>query len=99
APDNTSYGKVLFNFNEALTLETRYMKVLGSLLAPYADLTIRSGGINGVGVANNVVQIDGGEFHNFTFTGDLPNPPVPEPTTVGLLLLGSFAAVGIGRRR
>jgi hypothetical protein len=47
-----------------------------------------------------VHQQSGGEFHNFSFTGDLPvTPPVPEPTSAaivsGLMLIGALA----GRHR
>jgi choice-of-anchor A domain-containing protein len=96
---STAYGKILFNYNEAQTLVTSNMLVLGSVLAPYADLTINSGGINGVGIANNVLQTNGGEFHNYTFTGDLPSPPVPEPGTTIMLILGAVGMIVAGRKR
>lgn len=102
SPSN-AHSKVLFNYSDALTLDSSNIAILGSVLAPYANLTLSGGGINGNGIANNVVQRWGGEFHNFAFTGDLPTPgPDPEPTStpepssavigVALCAMGTFAA-------
>jgi choice-of-anchor A domain-containing protein len=96
---SAAHSGVLFNYADALTLQNNHIAMLGSVLAPNADLTLNGGGINGNGIANNVLQQNGGEFHNFKFTGDLPNvTPVPEPSSVvvaGMLLaMGAFA----GRR-
>lgn len=102
SPSN-AHSKVLFNYSDALTLDNNNIAMLGSVLAPYANLTINGGGINGNGIANNVLQKNGGEFHYYSFTGDLPTPsPDPEPTStpepssavigVALCAMGTFAA-------
>ena len=97
---SAAHSGVLFNYADALTLQNNHIAMLGSLLAPYADLTLNGGGINGNGIANNVLQQNGGEFHNFKFTGDLPDvTTTPEPSSAViagmLLVMGAFA----GRRQ
>jgi len=54
--------------------------------------TINGGHVSGNGIALDVVQQNGGEFHVFTFTGDLTGLPVPEPTTAVLLIAAVYAA-------
>ncbi len=97
---SSAHSNVLFNYADATTLNISSMAVLGSVLAPQAALTISGGGINGNGIAASAHQQNGGEFHNFAFTGDLPYVnPAPEPTSLvivgGLMLIGTLA----GRRR
>lgn len=90
---STAHSKVLFNYPNATSLLTSNMAVLGSVLAPQAALTISGGGINGNGIAASALQQNGGEFHNFSFNGDLPfNPPTPEPTSA--VMLGGLMLVG-----
>jgi choice-of-anchor A domain-containing protein len=97
---STAHGKVLFNYADATLLNIANMGVLGSVLAPKAHLALTSGGINGVGIAASAQQTWGGEFHNFTFTGDLPNStPAPEPTTAMIFAVGALCGLGVYRRR
>lgn len=102
-PQNPINGSVLYNFYEAKTITQSSMALLGSMLAPHADLTMRSGSVNGNSVVAKATTYWGGEFHNFAFTGDLPTPsPDPEPTStpepssavigVALCAMGTFAA-------
>ncbi len=97
---SAAHSGVLFNYAEALTLQSNHIGILGSVLAPFADLTLNGGGINGNGIANNVLQQNGGEFHNFVFTGDLPNViSTPEPSSA--VIAGALCVGGalVGRRR
>ncbi|WP_428307072.1 choice-of-anchor A family protein [Lacipirellula sp.] len=97
SPSNNHAG-VLFNYPTATTVQTNNIAMLGSFLAPNAALTINGGGINGVGVAASALQQSGGEFHNFTFGGDIPyTPVVPEPATCVLAGIG-LAAIAAKRR-
>jgi choice-of-anchor A domain-containing protein len=89
---------ILYNFASATTLQPSNIAVLGSVLAPLADLTLTGGNINGITVVANALTQSGGEFHNRGFTGTLPNPPVPEPCSVALGLGGMLIGL-VGTRR
>ena len=75
---------ILYNFASATSLQPSNIAVLGSVLAPLADLTLTGGDINGITIVANALTQNGGEFHNRGFTGTLPNPSVPEPWSVAL---------------
>ena len=82
---------VIYNYYEATTLNVKNIALLGSLLAPNANLTLESGNINGVAAIASLNQINGGEFHNYQFNGSLP-AEVPEPSTL-LATLGLLAGI------
>ena len=90
----TSEANILFNFFEAETLAIGQTQVPGSVLAPNAHLTLSGGGINGQTIVASAEQRWGGQFNNFLFEGDLPEPPgggamIPSPAAVwgGLSLI------------
>lgn len=62
----------------------------GALLAPFADLKLQGGGMNGTVAVNSISQMDA-EVRRFTYDGY-----IPEPATCALLLVGGIAAT---RRR
>lgn len=71
-PNYGAGGKVLFNFPHATNISLQSFGMLGSFLAPFAELSGNAGSINGQTViGGNVTQAEGFEFHNFSFLGDL----------------------------
>ncbi len=78
---------VLYNFSNASTLGISGIGVLGSLLAPRADVNFGYGNIDGTLMAYNLTGP--GESHHFPFLGELP-PIVPEPSSLVLLCLGTL---------
>lgn len=90
-------NNVIYNLNEALTVQSDFLLWEGSVFAPDATLTTNGGAINGQAFFESVNQEGNFEFHNFGV--DASNAPVPEPSTYALIL-GAFAlAVSISRRR
>lgn len=63
-------SKVLFNLPQAVSLKMDAIGVLGSILAPYADVTFDNGAVDGFVVASSMQGT--GEFHWVPFTGCLP---------------------------
>ena len=76
--------KVLFNFYQATSL-TFGGSVIGSVLAPNANVTGSNGQLDGALIAKNYTGTT--EFHDLVFNGSLPSP-VPEPGTWAMFLLG-----------
>jgi choice-of-anchor A domain-containing protein len=66
----TTANKVLFNMPEASRLQMDAIGVLGSILAPSADVTFNNGAVDGFVVANSMGGT--GEFHWVPFDGCLP---------------------------
>lgn len=103
AQDNTMSRQILWNFQNLSALTLNGLGWRGSILAPYATMSLANGNVNGQVIVNNLYTSWGGEYHNFGFDGELPfydeeqpipvDPtpaPVPEPSS--MLLLGSAAA-------
>jgi choice-of-anchor A domain-containing protein len=88
---------VLYNFHDATNLMINQIGVLGSILAPLADVNFAGGAIDGTIIANNLTGP--GESHLFLFQGDLPLDPVPEPATVALGAMGLLALLAVRMRR
>lgn len=68
---------VLFNFVDATQVATTGFSFQGSVLATKANVQFNNGNVEGTLVAANLSGT--GEFHNTSFTGNLPNVPQPEP--------------------
>ncbi len=88
---------VVWNFYEATSL-TFATQFFGSVLAPYANVTLTSP-IEGTLVANNVTL--NGEMHLRPFAGTLPDQPmaVPAPAALPLFLAGLAGLAVVARRR
>lgn len=91
---------VLWNFSQASSLSLSGLQWSGSILAPSAAMTFNNGQINGQVAVQSLNAT--GAFHNFQFTGRLPDPtpaPIPEPSTLLLTLSGGFVALRKLRQR
>lgn len=102
---NMSYAdNILWNFTDASSLSINGIGVIGSVLAPYADVAFNNGQLNGTLIAKSASG--NGEFHNYSYTsglldGHTPAGAIstPEPATWALTILGVGFAGGALRRR
>eukprot|EP00992_Anisonema_acinus_P013073 TRINITY_DN8534_c0_g1_i1.p1 TRINITY_DN8534_c0_g1~~TRINITY_DN8534_c0_g1_i1.p1 ORF type:complete len:564 (+),score=166.09 TRINITY_DN8534_c0_g1_i1:49-1692(+) len=80
---NATPVRTLWNFPEAETLILNTVGVLGTVLAPHANITFTNGHVDGSIFCNNLVG--NGETHNFSFIPITkcppckPCPPCPPP--------------------
>ena len=82
-----SQNNLLWNVAGASTVSYDYLE--GSLLAANANVTTGWGVINGQVIANS--WSGNSQINDYTFTGNLPTEPVPEPATIAVLSLGAAA--------
>lgn len=87
-------GRILFNFYEAASLELT-SAIYGSVLAPLADVTSTDGAgqMSGTLIAESFSG--GKQFNLDTFTGDIPQTPIPG----SLFLLGTGVLGLLGWRK
>jgi choice-of-anchor A domain-containing protein len=94
AVNDPSY--ILYNFYEATSLTFGNIAILGSVLAPWANIDFSDGHIEGQLIALSLFGT--AEAWNELFRGDLPAAAVPEPSTLLLLGTGITGLVLWGRK-
>jgi choice-of-anchor A domain-containing protein len=105
ARDNAK--NILWNFHEATSISVN-SAIIGSVLAPNADMSGFSGSTEGSVIANSI-NLNNGELHYQPFAGDLPDqpwvtpppppPPAPVPLSAGLpLMLLALGTLVLARR-
>jgi choice-of-anchor A domain-containing protein len=87
----------LFNFYGSSSTDVTLGVWGASILAPFAAVTIDSN-INGFVYADSFTS-NGGEVHNYGYTGALPPTTVPEPSTWAMMLAGFAGLAYVGFRR
>ncbi|SEA77728.1 collagen-binding domain-containing protein [Rubrimonas cliftonensis] len=99
ANGNNNEPNLLFNFFEAETV-TFNRSFNASFLAPFANVTLNGGGVNGTFVSFNMTQ--NAEIRPYNdanlFGGDLP-APVPLPAAAWMLLAGLGGLFAASRRK
>lgn len=93
---------IVWNFYEATSIAVNQV-IVGSVLAPFADLTGFSGSSEGSVIAKSIA-LERGELHSRPFAGMLPSqgmpPTTPIPLPAGLpLLLAGLGGLALLRRR
>lgn len=89
-------GNILYNFYEADQLTMHNIGIMGSILAPDADVIFNTGVINGTLIADSLTG--SGQSNQSLFHHDVPVTSVPEPAPAILLGCG-LAGIFIFRRK
>lgn len=102
-------SQVLFNLHDATSFKNGNFGMLGSVLAPTADVVGGGGQLNGQLIVQSFTGDSWYQFaqgntqiNNVKFAGDLLTispPPVPEPATWALMIAGFGMAGAMLRRR
>lgn len=96
-----SISDILWNFYDATSFTMSSAN--GTFLAPLAAVTANSGGFNGNLIVGSLYgNVETHTNYNGTptlFDGDLRTPPVPEPASLGMLLVGAIGGTSLLRRR
>lgn len=95
---SASASKVIWNFHEATAISVN-SAIIGSVLAPLADMSGFQGSTEGSVIAKSI-DLSNGELHNRGFTGTVPTampapPAVPLPAALPLLAGGLMAFGGL----
>jgi choice-of-anchor A domain-containing protein len=88
-------SNILWNFYEATDINFGSMRVNGSVLAPYAAVTMYNNFDGALAARSYTGQ---GQVHNFLFNWTPPKVEVPEPSSLLLLMMG-LGLVGLARLR
>jgi choice-of-anchor A domain-containing protein len=92
---NIGASNILWNFYEATSINFGSMRVNGSVLAPFADITMQ---IDFDGAVAARSYTGAGQVHNFLFNWTPPTVSVPEPSILLLLMVG-LGLIGLVRLR
>ncbi len=88
--DGADKQYTLYNFYETSQLNISGINVLGSVLAPDADITFNNGNTEGT-LIGSTISGNGG-LQNFIFQGDLPGEePIPDASTLVLAGMSCLA--------
>ena len=92
---NGLQNRILWNFGTETAVNINNRQLEGSVLA--ADATVnQSTVIEGNLIANDWNTQNGPEIHSYNFKG---TAPVPEPSTIAGMLIGTLGLVGLSKRR
>lgn len=93
--NNIGASNILWNFYEATSINFGSMRVNGSVLAPFADITMQND-FDGAVAARS--YSGAGQVHNFLFNWTPPTVSVSEPSILLLLMVG-LGLIGLVRLR
>lgn len=87
ALNGVSRETVLWNFYQTTALNSSFLSMKGSVLAPFAHLDLNGGNFEGISVLQSANTFNGGEFHNYGFNGKIPEPATPSLAALGLVAM------------
>lgn len=92
----SAFSSIIWNFFDAQVIDFGSLNVKGAVLAPYAD-TFGSANVDGAYAALSFTGAR--EYHNFPFTGNIPNVDVSAPSVVGLFVVFGVVVAAVRSRR